>query len=68
MVKKNKYGEEYEVEDKYTRGRPDMNELIDEMRLKAEQEKVLGPEAPPMTEEEIKEMKKRYLMKAMGIG
>jgi hypothetical protein len=43
-----------------------MKRIADEMRLKAQQEAVLGPEVE-LSPEQIKENKKRLLMKAMGL-
>ena len=64
MIKFNKYGEEYEVANGYQRGRPDLEALIDEMRLKAEQERVLGSpkELTPEQQAEFNRMKLKKLM------
>lgn len=43
-----------------------MNRLADEMRLKAEQAKILEPESPAPSPEEAQEIKKQMVLRMMG--
>lgn len=66
MVARNKYGEEYEIANGYQRGRADMEAVIDEMRLRAEQEAVLGPDPKELTPEQQAAFNRMRLKKLMG--
>lgn len=43
-----------------------MNRLADEMRLKAEQSRVLEPEGPSLSQEQAQEIKKQMVLRMMG--
>ena len=43
-----------------------MNRLADEMRLKAEQSRVLEPEGPSLSPEQAQEIKKQMILRMMG--